>query len=120
MISISKASKNKYTSVSDIWEVILWLKANGLRLDAHNWAYERHGKYRQLHFHGLARFTGLYNGLTHYGDNIICPYFKIIWSRVRDREGAIRYIFKNSYNRYRMLQVLAENFFENNYGFIKG
>ncbi len=54
-------------------------------------ATERHGKYRQLHYHGIAELNGSYKGLTTFNN------FRIYWKQIRGTNlfWIRKYIYKN-------------------------
>lgn len=115
LLTISKHQKKDYVDKSDLNAIIVTLKWKHPSLTFTEYSYENTGKYRQLHFHGLCRV----NGKIMYKDNNSINGYRLQWKPVWDTAGAIKYITKDTQgNKYRQEQILVENYYNHNYGFI--
>ncbi len=117
MITIHARQKNLFVSVEDIKEVISYLKDNGVVFTKHT-AYENHGRYSQLHFHGLVctRENFRYASLTGYGDKSVChKTFQIDWKSIFNLDGALEYIYKQARNEIVQHQIIVTNYYTYNY-----
>ncbi len=114
MITIRKHQVLDYVTQHDLDKVIgcLKWKHDSLRIMKHT--YEIEDKYKQLHLHAVVYI----NRLLRYIDNNKFLDFKIHWSPVTSLSGAIKYITKDSKNRYEQEQILITNYYNHNYGFI--
>lgn len=78
---------------NDIEKVLVYLSSKGVEII--EGCTESHGKYRQLHYHGIFKYKRNYSGLTKFNK------FRIFWKRFpfEDMEKVQSYIYK-SLNRY--------------------
>ncbi len=119
LLTISCQQKKKLVLERDLNEVLDWLQTNEHSFKVLNMAYERSGKYSQLHFHGIVsvRKNFHYRPFTQYGDvdhNLLT--FKIDYQRVSNLEGALAYIYKDTQNdRILQQQILTLNYYKHHY-----
>lgn len=71
LVTITKAQKKDYVSVRELQEVIYHLQKIGVDCKYGKW--ERHGLYKQLHYHGIFTVPSgfLYSGNTHIAGMIL-------------------------------------------------
>ncbi len=90
---ISQQRRNKVRQ-QELEDVQFWLSANGVRFICRR--YESTGMYNQLHFHGIARFVGRYQGLVSWGDEDHTDNtYHIRWQKVTNYKNLITYILKD-------------------------
>ncbi len=92
-ITISAQQKANKVRRQELEDVQFWLSANGARFICRR--YESTGKYNQLHFHGIARFQGRFQGLVSWGDAVNTDNsYSIRWVKVTNYYRLITYLFK--------------------------
>ncbi len=100
MITICKAQKLHYVDESELRSVLSYL------YDHHHYivdyTFERHGKYRQLHCHAII------DTQPDYKTYKVIP-FRVYYSEIYDKDGAVKYLYKYAYNTYMQEQILVEN-----------
>ncbi len=89
LITICKHQVLLEVSDQDLDLVLKYLREH--KVNIIEGATERHGKYRQLHYHGIAELNGSYKGLTRYNN------FRIYWKQIRGTNlfWIRKYIYKN-------------------------
>ncbi len=116
MITISCQQKLLYVSKEAIEDVILWLKMNIPSIHIYHCAYERTGKYNQLHFHGVVSVRrGLrYKPFTQFGDREwMNRTFRVQWELITNMGGAIDYVYKDTQNSAALQdQIFDCNFYK--------
>ncbi len=100
LITICKAQKLDYVDESELRSVMSYLFEHKHYFK--DYTFERHGKYRQLHCHAIVDTQPIYKTFK------VIP-FRVYYSPVYDIKGAMNYLHKDAYNRYRQEQILAEN-----------
>ncbi len=92
-ITISAQQKANKVRRQELEDVQFWLSANGARFICRR--YESTGKYNQLHFHGIARFQGRFQGLVSWGDAVNTDNsYSIRWVKVTNYYRLITYLLK--------------------------
>lgn len=112
LITIRKHQTKDYVSMAELEEVKGGLSNTVGTLEYY--AVERHGRYKQLHAHGII----LLPRTTRYGLYTKYNNFRIHYQRIESYIGAIKYIFKH-YNKYSHTQLDTElsNYFAYHYAF---
>jgi len=116
LITICKPQKKKYVSSMTIDKIIDYLTDNSIYLKYGKW--ERHGKYKQLHYHGIFIIpdTMRYKTFTNIGG------YRCHFEYIKDTPINIlrckRYIDKH-YNKYTHNQIDTHltNYYQYHYGF---
>lgn len=112
LITISCQQKNKYVSVFDLQQVLWWIPLESVL----HFCYENSGKYRQLHYHAIVEYHGLWYPYTQYGDALQCLSFRIHWKRITKLKGAIKYVYKDTHNDpILQLDIIYDNEFRHKY-----
>ncbi len=114
LLTITCQQKKHYVFKENIDEVILWLKMNHNHFRVYTHAYERSGKYSQLHFHGIVQMEGRYLPYSQYGDPQMCTNtFQLRWSRINDYPGALDYVLKDTKGiDYEQEQIYILNYYQ--------
>ncbi len=99
-ITISSQQKGNQVRLQELEDVQFWLSANGVKFICRR--YESTGKYKQLHFHGIARFKGRFQGLVAWGAaGITDNTYSIRWVKVTNYYNLLTYLLKpGSYEAY--------------------
>ncbi len=105
IITIRKHQVKDYVVESDIDAVVSYLKLKHDSLKVLNHAYEIGHKYNQLHFHAMISLCHAIR----YSDNSKHNGFFIHWKRIYNECNAVKYILKDSPNRYEQEQILTIN-----------
>ncbi len=116
LITISCQQKKDYIFQALLDEVLLWLKISIDDLHIVQYIYENSGKYKQLHWHGLARLPiGFrYAPYTTFGDKDITGNTYIIhWKKVKYLLGASKYLNKDLKHQSQD-DILINNYFSIN------
>ncbi len=114
LLTIRKHQVKHYITQHDLDSVVDYLKWKHDSLYVYKTAYEIEDKYKQLHMHAIVSLSHIicYRDNNKYGD------YKIHWSPINSYYGAMKYITKDSFNKYEQQQILETNYFNHNYGFI--
>ncbi len=119
LLTVSCQQKQNFISKSDLRDVILWLKMSIQSFKVYNYSYERSGYYNQLHFHGIISASRYHRWkpYTQYGDFEYCVNtFRIQWSRIHDYDGAVSYVYKDTFNDpIKQDQIFIENIYKYHY-----
>ncbi len=119
LLTISCQQKKKLVEQRDINEVLGWLMFNNPSLKVLNYAFERSGKYEQLHFHSIisVKRSFHYSPFTQYGDidhNLLT--FRLDYKKVQNIQGAFEYIYKDTHNIEQLQnQIITLNYYKYNY-----
>lgn len=115
MLTIAKHQVKDYVDKSDILEVLHLLKLRLPYLETTDvYSYEISPKYRQLHYHGVVRSPRR----IHYKENNTLNGYRLQWSPIYNMESTMAYIYKDAINRFRQEQILDDNYYSHNYGFL--
>lgn len=114
LITVRKHQVKDYVDKSMLDEAMGYLKFKHNTLHIVDQCYEIDSKYKQLHYHAVVEIKHRIV----YKDNSRYKLYRIHWVPVRDLEGALRYIKKQAYNKYKQEEILMINYYNNNYAFI--
>ncbi len=113
MITIRKHQVKDYVDLHDIHQVMVYLHDHGIDID--EGMSECHGKYKQLHYHGVVKL---------YKRFYFKPYTKFSGFRIHFKAfspNALfqiqKYIYKHNPNEEYRRQTLETNYYRNHYGF---
>ncbi len=98
MVTISCQQKLETISSNQLYAVILYLKLHIDSLHIIKDAYEKSGKYKQLHYHAIVEVKEgfRFSPFTQYGSrNLTLNTFSINWTKVYDLQGAKNYLDKD-------------------------
>ncbi len=92
LVTVVKHQKKDLCTEREINEVLLYLQLQDV--DIIEGCTEKHGKYNQLHYHGIMEYNQRYNNLTTYQG------FRIFWTIITGNLKKVRkYIYKNKKNK---------------------
>lgn len=114
LLTITKHQKKDYVSKENLNTVITELKLRLPTLHFTHYAYENSGYYKQLHFHGVCTArTGV-----SYRKNASIFGYQLMWKPVFNLAGAISYVTKEACSKASQADILVENYYNHNYGFL--
>ncbi len=115
LVTIRKHQVKDYVSLDDLQQILAALHYNDI--DFFTGCAEAHGKYKQLHYHGLVRVS---RGFHYYKYTKILD-FRIHWKKLKQNEymlgDADYYIFKHNPTEEYVNQTLMCNYYRYHYGF---
>ncbi len=113
MVTIHRSQVLEYVTPDELIDVLNSLiGVIGGRVD--NVVFETGGRYRQLHMHLIYHL----NYRLRFKDYSRIGKFRIYWKAVYDIEGVREYLHKDAHNGYMQDQIIDDNYYQNNYGFI--
>lgn len=115
MITIRKHQVKDYVSISDLRDVVIWLKCRLPFIKIDNVVYEIDSTYRQLHLHCILRSPLDFK----YNQHTKCWGYRIHYRKVYDLSGARGYLSKQVSNIYEQQELLLDNYYSHHYGFAK-
>ncbi len=117
MITIRKHQVKDFVTVCELASILDNLIINDLgwaSCHCDNIVYEVDRTYKQLHLHCI-----LYSDINfRYSKYSKAGKFRIHFRRVYNFDGAVGYLKKQVFNKYEQEQLIDENYFNHNYGFI--
>jgi len=116
LVTIRKSQVKDYVTKEEldkIRDVILGIDTTSMQIDC---GYHIHGKYRQLHYHGLWRVTN--TPLVTWLDGFRI-YYSIVKDFNKDMDKIHRYLHSDDhYNQYKLEEILIRNDANHHYLFV--
>ncbi len=114
LLTINKHQVKDYVTRESLGYIMLRLKMLISDLYMPHMAFEIGDKYKQLHMHGL----GVTTKPVLYSKHNSILGFRIEWKRVYNLKGVLQYIYKSAYNKYEQENIIDNNYYNHNFGFI--
>ena len=109
-ITIRKHQVKDYVDVQEIMEIISYLmgRLSSLRLGSN--AFEIDKRYNQLHFHVIVSVNEYFKfkGISSIRG------FRVYWKKIYNHKGLIRYLYKDSPNKYKQEEIINTNYYTHN------
>ncbi len=112
-LTIRKHNVKDYVSERNISDILVELQRR-LSLKIIDVVYEVENKYAQLHCHVIVKTVSS----VYYKKHSSINGFRVYWRPVVNRAKVLSYMHKDSCNKYEQEQIIVENYYRHNYGFI--